>query len=346
MKSLLAQQALLSAASEQRRVLEDPGSALPFFAKKLAESGLPELRATELEVLQLNLGRMCNQTCVHCHVDAGPDRKERMSREVMEDCLRSLDAHPVRTVDLTGGAPEMHPDFRWFVERLSETGCHIIVRCNLTIILANKKYHDLAEFYRKHRVEVVSSLPFYTADRTDRQRGKGVFEHSIEALKMLNAVGYGMPDSDLELNLVYNPAGAFLPGSQDELEKQFKRILMADHGIQFHKLFAITNLPISRFLEYLVRTEHYVGYMERLVNAFNPAAVAGVMCRNMVSVSHDGSIYDCDFNQMLDLPLSAGMPRHIRDLADANVAGRLIVTGRHCYGCTAGAGSSCGGSVA
>lgn len=346
MKSLLAQQALLSAASEQRRVLEDPGSALPFFAKKLAESGLPELRATELEVLQLNLGRMCNQTCVHCHVDAGPDRKERMSREVMEDCLRSLDAHPVRTVDLTGGAPEMHPAFRWFVERLSETGCHIIVRCNLTIILANKKYHDLPEFYRKHRVEVVSSLPFYTADRTDRQRGKGVFEHSIEALKMLNAVGYGMPDSDLELNLVYNPAGAFLPGSQDELEKQFKRSLMADHGIQFHKLFAITNLPISRFLEYLVRTEHYVGYMERLVNAFNPAAVAGVMCRNMVSVSHDGSIYDCDFNQMLDLPLSAGMPRHIRDLADANVAGRLIVTGRHCYGCTAGAGSSCGGSVA
>lgn len=346
MKSLLAQQALLSAASEQRRVLEDPGSALPFFAKKLAESGLPELRATELEVLQLNLGRMCNQTCVHCHVDAGPDRKERMSREVMEDCLRSLGAHPVRTVDLTGGAPEMHPDFRWFVERLSETGCHIIVRCNLTIILANKKYHDLAEFYRKHRVEVVSSLPFYTADHTDRQRGKGVFEHSIEALKMLNAVGYGMPDSDLELNLVYNPAGAFLPGSQDELEKQFKRSLMADHGIQFHKLFAITNLPISRFLEYLVRTEHYVGYMERLVNAFNPAAVAGVMCRNMVSVSHDGSIYDCDFNQMLDLPLSAGMPRHIRDLADANVAGRLIVTGRHCYGCTAGAGSSCGGSVA
>lgn len=345
MKSLLAQHDLLSATSEQRRVLEDPGSALPFFSDKMARSGSPELRSSEPEVLQLNLGRMCNQTCVHCHVDAGPDRKERMSREVMEDCLRSLDAHPVGTVDLTGGAPEMHPDFRWFVERLSERGCHIIVRCNLTIILANKKYHDLPEFYRKHRVEVVSSLPFYTADRTDRQRGKGVFEHSIEALKMLNAAGYGLPDSDLELNLVYNPAGAFLPGSQDELEKQFKKSLMADHGIHFHKLFAITNLPISRFLEFLVRTERYAEYMERLVNAFNPAAVAGLMCRNMISVSHDGSIYDCDFNQMLDLPLSAGMPRHIRDLAQANVAGRVIVTGRHCYGCTAGAGSSCGGSV-
>jgi len=220
------------------------------------------------------------------------------------------------------------------------------VRCNLTIIRANKKYYDLPEFYRKHKMEVVSSLPFYTADRTDRQRGKGVFEHSIEALKMLNAVGYGLPDSELELNLVYNPAGAFLPGSQDELEKQFKKSLMADHGIQFHKLFAITNLPISRFLEYLVRSEHYAEYMERLVNAFNPAAVQGVMCRNMISVSHDGSIYDCDFNQMLELPLSAGMPHHIRDLAKSNVAGRAIVTGRHCYGCTAGAGSSCGGTVA
>ncbi len=345
MKSLSATHHPLSATAQQRSVLEDPTSALPYFTDRLEQSGLPMLTATSLDVLQVNLGRMCNQTCTHCHVDAGPDRKERMSREVMQDCLRAVKAHRIGTVDLTGGAPEMHPDFQWFVEQCTDTGVQVMVRCNLTIILANKKYHDLPEFYKKHNVEVVSSLPFYTADRTDRQRGKGVFQHSIQALKMLNAVGYGLEGTSLKLDLVYNPAGAFLPGSQLELENQFKRSLMTDHGIQFNKLFAITNLPISRFLEHLVRTEQYDDYMEKLVNAFNPQAVEGVMCRSMISVSHDGSIYDCDFNQMLDIGLSAGMPRTIGDLVTANVVGRTIATGRHCYGCTAGAGSSCGGAT-
>ncbi len=345
MKSLNATHHPLSVTAQQRHVLEDPKLALPYFTERLERSDLPVLVSNSLDVLQVNLGRMCNQTCTHCHVDAGPDRKERMSREIMLDCLAAVTAHGIRTVDMTGGAPEMHPDFRWFVEQCTALGTHVMVRCNLTIILANKKYHDLPEFYKKHKVEVVSSLPFYTADRTDRQRGKGVFEQSVEALKMLNAVGYGVEGSGLKLDLVYNPAGAFLPGSQTELEAQFKRSLMADHGIVFNKLFAITNLPISRFLEHLVRTEQYSDYMEKLVNAFNPQAVAGVMCRNMISVSHDGSIYDCDFNQMLEMPLTAGMPKQIADLAKANVIGRKIATGRHCYGCTAGAGSSCGGAT-
>ena len=222
---------------------------LPTFDARLEQAGLPALHADGLEVLQVNLGRMCNQTCTHCHVDAGPDRKERMSREVMEQCLEAVKKHSIKTVDLTGGAPEMHPDFRWLVERCTELGVHVMVRCNLTIILANKKYNDLPEFYRDHKVEVVSSLPFYTADRTDRQRGEGVFERSIRALQMLNKVGYGMPGSGLILDLVYNPSGTLLPGSQGELEKQFKRSLSADHGISFDRLFAITNLPISRFLE-------------------------------------------------------------------------------------------------
>lgn len=345
MKSLAATHHPLSSSTQQRKVLEDPALYLPYFDAQLKKNALPVLNASGLDVLQVNLGRMCNQTCTHCHVDAGPDRKEKTSRAVLENCLDAIKAHSIGTVDLTGGAPEMHPEFRWFVEQCTALGVNIMVRCNLTIILANKKYNKLPEFFKEHHVEVVSSLPFYTADRTDRQRGKGVFEHSIEALKMLNAVGYGVEGSGLKLDLVYNPAGAFLPGSQAELEKQFKRSLLADHGVVFNDLFAITNLPISRFLEHLVRTDQYQEYMEKLVNAFNPQAVDGVMCRNMISVSHDGSIYDCDFNQMLDMPLTAGMPKHIADLATANVIGRKIATGRHCFGCTAGAGSSCGGAT-
>lgn len=345
MKSLAASQHPLSIAAGQVRLLEDPQGPGPLFGAMLNTHGLGTLKASALETLQVNIGKMCNQTCVHCHVDAGPDRKERMSRAVMEDCLRAIEAHRIKVVDVTGGAPEMHPDFRWFTEQCTARGAHVIVRCNLTIIVANKKYHDLPEFYKKHKAEVICSLPFYTATRTDSQRGNGVFDASMTALKKLNDVGYGMDGSGLELNMVYNPAGAFLPGSQEELERQFKKALLADHGIHFNKLYTITNLPISRFLEYLVRSGKYEEYMERLAGAFNPAAVSGVMCRTMVSVSHDGALYDCDFNQMLELPLTEGMPRHIRELAHAQVAGRAVVTGRHCYGCTAGAGSSCGGAT-
>ncbi len=345
MKSLVATHNPLGGAARQVELLEDAATPLPLFQARLDASGVSALTAASFDTLQVNIGKMCNQTCVHCHVDAGPDRKEKMDRATLEDCLRVVEVHGVRTVDITGGAPEMHPDFRWFVEQLKGRGAHVMVRCNLTIIMANKKYHDLPDFFRTHGVEVVSSLPFYTASRTDSQRGDGVFDASIEALKRLNAAGYGVEGSSLVLNLVYNPSGTLLPGPQTDLERQFKKELSDRFGVTFNSLFAITNLPISRFLDYLVRTGKYAEYMEKLVNAFNPQAAAGVMCRSMISVGYDGGLFDCDFNQMLELPLSAGMPKHIRDLAAAQVVGRTIVTGRHCYGCTAGAGSSCGGAT-
>lgn len=288
---------------------------------------------------------MCNQTCAHCHVDAGPDRKEIMTRETMQDCLSALNAPEIETVDITGGAPEMNPDFRWFVEEIKKLGKHVIVRCNLTIIEANKKYHDLPEFYRKHEVEVISSLPFYNADRTDRQRGEGVFKDSITALQRLNAVGYGKEGTGLKLNLVYNPSGAFLPASQTQLESDFKRELMNHYAIEFNHLYCITNMPISRYLDYLLRSGNYESYMNKLILAFNPAAAQGVMCRNTVSVSWDGYLYDCDFNQMLELKVnSPGM--HLRDFNLKQLNQRDIVLNQHCYGCTAGSGSSCGGSTA
>jgi radical SAM/Cys-rich protein len=318
---------------------------LPRFHEKLGAAGLFPLRPVAPAVLQINVGKMCNQVCRHCHVDAGPDRKEIMTRETMQYCLDALAQTDIPTVDLTGGAPEMNPDFRWFVGEISKLGRKVLVRCNLTIIVANKKYHDLPEFFKQHGVEVVSSLPFYTADKTDRQRGDGVFEDSIKALKMLNAVGYGQPDSGLVLNLVYNPAGAFLPGAQAGLQTQFKRALLRDHGIVFNDLFAITNIPVSRYLDYLMESGNYAGYMEKLVNAFNPVAAAGVMCRNTISVGWDGGLYDCDFNQMLDLYVASPV-RHIRDFDAEALSRRSIVVNQHCYGCTAGAGSSCGGATA
>jgi radical SAM/Cys-rich protein len=318
---------------------------LPQFHQKLASASLFPLTPVAPAVLQINVGKMCNQVCKHCHVDAGPDRKEIMTRETMQLCLDALAQTDIPTVDLTGGAPEMNPDFRWFVEEISKLDRKVLVRCNLTIIVANKKYYDLPEFFKKHGVEVVSSLPFYSADKTDRQRGDGVFEDSIKALRMLNAVGYGQPGSGLTLNLVYNPGGAFMPGPQAGLEQQFKRALLKDFGIVFNSLFAITNIPVSRFLDYLLESKNYAGYMEKLVNAFNPVAAAGVMCRNTISVSWDGGLYDCDFNQMLDLHVASPV-RHIRDFDAAALAQRSIVVNQHCYGCTAGSGSSCGGVTA
>lgn len=314
------------------------------FADKLRSAGLFPLRPTSVEILQVNVGYMCNQTCKHCHVDAGPDRKEIMTRQTMQECLEAVANSPVATVDLTGGAPEMNPHFRWFVESLTDLGKHVMVRCNLTIIVANKKFNDLPEFFRKHRVEVVSSLPYFAARRTDAQRGDGVFDRSIRALKMLNAVGYGT-DPDLRLNLVYNPSGAFLPGDQDELEQQFKRKLKANWSIDFNQLFTITNLPIARFLEFLVAAGKYDDYMQELANAFNPAAAMGVMCRNTISVGWDGTLYDCDFNQMLAMEVDRKAPRHIREFDWSTLNQREIKIGNHCYGCTAGAGSSCGGTT-
>ena len=348
MKSLHATGHQLADPAFQLTVLSRAEAAtahLPRFHQKLAGAGLLPLRPVAPAVLQLNVGKMCNQVCRHCHVDAGPDRKEIMTRATMQLCLAALAQTDIPTVDLTGGAPEMNPDFRWLVEEISKLGRKVLVRCNLTIIVANKKYHDLPEFFKQHGVEVVSSLPFYSADKTDRQRGDGVFADSIRALRMLNAVGYGQPGSGLTLNLVYNPAGAFMPGPQAALERQFKQALLKDHGLVFNSLFAITNLPVSRFLDYLVESGNYAGYMEKLVSAFNPAAAAGVMCRDTISVGWDGGLYDCDFNQMLDLPV-ASPSRHIRDFDAADLARRTVVVNQHCYGCTAGAGSSCGGTVA
>ncbi|HFA49761.1 MAG TPA: radical SAM/Cys-rich domain protein [Bacteroidetes bacterium] len=319
----------------------------PRFEDKVANLGFQPFRTTELEIFQINIGKLCNQTCAHCHVDAGPDRKhEQMSREHLEKCLAIIAATPsIHTVDITGGAPEMNVNFRWFVEEVSKLGKKIIDRCNLTIIVANPKYKDLPEFFAKHKVNVVSSLPYYSKNRTDAQRGEGVFEDSIEALKMLNAVGYGKAGTGLELNLVYNPTGAFLPGSQVSLEGQFHAQLKRRYDVVFNNLFCITNLPISRFLEYLLESGNYEKYMQELVDAFNPSTVPGLMCRNTISVRWDGRLYDCDFNQMLELEVSAEGSRHLDTFDYDALDNRPIVLNQHCYGCTAGAGSSCGGAI-
>lgn len=341
-KSLLAQKHILSESEKQIKLID--GCGIKRFEDKLSEIGLYPLTPTRLEIFQVNLGKMCNQVCNHCHVDAGPDRKEIMTRETMGLVLKAIEKSDCTTVDLTGGAPEMNPDFEWFVEQLSALDKKVMVRCNLTIILANKKYHRLPEFFRKHKVEIISSLPCYTEGNTDSQRGKGVFNKSIEALKMLNTVGYGMPDSELVLNLVYNPSGTGLPGNQAGLETDYKRELRMQFGIEFNNLFTITNLPISRFLQYLVASENYELYMEKLVNAFNPMAAENVMCRNTISISWDGYIYDCDFNQMLDLKVDVNA-KHISEFSIYQLDKRNIIVNQHCYGCTAGAGSSCGGAT-
>ena len=344
-KSLKKQEHKLASTEEQLRILDDYQSlGIKSFDQHLERSNLFPLKPTSIDIFQINVGKMCNQVCKHCHVDAGPDRKEIMTRETMQLCLDAIKMSGAHTVDLTGGAPEMNPDFRWFVEQISALGKQIIVRCNLTIILANPKYHDLPEFFKKHNINVVSSLPYFTARRTDAQRGDGVFEKSIKALQMLNAVGYGKEGTGLKLDLVYNPSGAFLPGDQQGLENEFKNKLASDpYNIVFNDLFAITNLPVSRFLEYLVKTDNYEDYMNELVNAYNPMAAAGVMCRSTVSISWDGYLYDCDFNQMLDMKINHGAPNHIKNFDEKALRARTILTSQHCFGCTAGAGSSCGG---
>ena len=348
-KSLHKRKSELANSNRQLEILSNSifkHGDLPTFKTKISETGQFPLKTKKLEVLQINVGYMCNQTCTHCHVDAGPDRKEIMTRATMLQCLEVIKNTKAHTLDLTGGAPEMNPDFRWFVDEASKAGIKdFIVRSNLTIITANKKYHDLPEFFKSHNVHVVSSMPHWTLGKTDTQRGDGVFNASIKALKMLNNVGYGMPNSNLRLDLVYNPSGAFLPGNQTAMEKDFKKGLKDDFNIHFHNLFALTNLPISRFLDYLIASENYEDYMYALVEAYNPAAVANVMCTNTLSVSWDGFLYDCDFNQMLELPINSSV-KHISEYNESLLEGRDIAISQHCYGCTAGAGSSCQGSIA
>ena len=349
MKSLKAQNNILADAHEQVEIIEHGQRgdfALIPFQQKLEQSNLYPLKPAQIEIFQVNIGKMCNQTCRHCHVDAGPDREEIMTKETMQQCIEVFKNNPqLKIVDLTGGAPEMKPNFRWFVEEIKKLDRHIIVRCNLTIILANKKYHDLPEFYKLHKIEVVSSLPFYTQDRTDGQRGSGVFEQSIKALQMLNEVGYGKENTGLILNLVYNPAGAFLPTSQQSLEKEYKEALKLHYSIAFNNLYTITNMPIGRYLDYLLTSGNYETYMEKLVNAYNPVAAENVMCRNTISVGWDGYLYDCDFNQMLELKVHIAS-KHIAHFNIGGLNSRKIIVGQHCYGCTAGSGSSCGGALA
>lgn len=335
----------LSVPLVQLQILDRSAPDLPNFEEKLDESGLSPLRAGKIEILQINLGKMCNQTCAHRHVDAGPDRTEIMTRETMEQCLAAVERSGVPTVDLTGGPPEMNPSFRWFVEQLAALDRRIMVRSNLTILTVNGRYRQLPGFFARHRVTVVSSLPCYAAENTDRQRGQAVFLKSIEGLRRLNDLGYGDPETGLELDLVYNPVGASLPGSQKALEADYRRVLLRDFSIVFNRLFCITNMPINRFLDYLLSAARYHDYMQTLVEAFNPVAALGVMCRNTISVGWDGALYDCDFNQMLDLTCSTDAPQHIQEFSRDHLESRPIILGRHCFGCTAGAGSSCGGEI-
>ena len=348
-KSLKKRENELANAKRQLKILSEgvfKTGELPMFSSQLEAINKSMLKPKILEILQINVGYMCNQVCAHCHVDAGPDRKEIMTRKTMRQCLDVIKKTGAHTLDLTGGAPEMNPDFRWFVVEATKIGVKdFIVRSNLTIITANRKYYDLPEFFKKYNIHVISSMPHWTKGKTDKQRGNGVFNASIKALKMLNAVGYGMPGSKLKLDLVYNPSGAFLPADQAALESDFKKALLSEFNIQFHQLFSITNLPISRFLDYLIASDNYNDYMYNLVEAFNPAAVDNVMCTNTLSVSWDGWLYDCDFNQMLELKVDSSV-QHIRDFNKDTLNKRTICISQHCYGCTAGAGSSCQGTIA
>jgi radical SAM/Cys-rich protein len=313
------------------------------FDEKLAQNNL-RLKASVVDTLQVNVGKLCNQACKHCHVDASPKRTEIMPREIIDDCLNILRKYKIPTLDITGGAPELNPNFRYFVTEAGKAGAKVIVRHNLTVMFEAGQ-EDLPEFFAENKAEVVSSLPYFLQTQTDAQRGAGVFDKSIEALKRLNAVGYGRGEK-LVLNLVYNPTGAFLPPAQEAIEKDFKRELETRYGIVFDNLFTITNMPIARYLDWLRRSKNEHVYMQKLVNAFNPATVSGLMCRSLVSVDWHGNLYDCDFNQMLDLTLENGAPQTIAEFDPEKLKNRRIITGAHCFGCTAGAGSSCGGVVA
>lgn len=342
--SLKARGGGLSEPAAQLRLLN--GLDLPGgdFDAALAKAGYADgLDVGPLEIFQVNIGKLCNMTCRHCHVDAGPDQVvENMDRATMEACLAALDQTPAHTVDITGGAPELNPHFTWLVEECVRRGKHVIDRCNLTVLLI-PKYTHLPEWFAERGVEVVCSLPHHRKLNTDAQRGDGTYERSIEALKRLNAAGYGQGDPARRLTLMHNPAGAYLPGGQAAMEREWKSALAKNAGVTFDRLIALNNMPISRFLEWLVESGNLDAYMAKLTAAFNPAAVQGLMCRNTISVGWDGRIYDCDFNQMLAMP-TAGGPS-VANFDYAEFQRRRVRVDRHCFGCTAGAGSSCGGAT-
>jgi radical SAM/Cys-rich protein len=332
----------LSSPDMQRETLRAVRIARSF--DDAATSGVGPLRASGIDVLQMNVGKLCNQTCRHCHVDAGPDRTEQMSDAVLERCLALVDEGRIASVDLTGGAPELHPRFEEIVSRTRALGATVMDRCNLTVLTLPRSRH-LPRFFAENRVHVVASLPFHQASNTDAQRGDGVFEKSIAAMRLLNDEGYGREGSGLDLTLVTNPVGAFLPAAQEAQEALFKERLKKRHGVVFNRLFTITNMPISRYLDWLIESGNLDAYLEKLVSAFNPSAVPGVMCRTMLSVGYDGRVYDCDFNQMLEIPLEEG-GLTVFDVDTTTAGTRKIATDAHCFGCTAGQGSSCGGAVA
>ncbi len=341
MPSLLARRHPLAATEAQERALAATG--VPAFDDVLARHGVAPLRTARIDVLQVNVGKLCNQTCAHCHVDAGPDRRESMSAATAAQVIELLAAHGIPTLDITGGAPELSPRFRFLVDQGRALGRRVIDRCNLTVLTLPAQ-SDLVDYLAARRVEIVASLPSFRQPGTDAQRGDGVFEKSLKGLSMLNRAGYGQ-GSGLILNLVHNPVGAFLPGSEASLSRDYRRELGDRYGIVFDELYTITNMPISRFLEFLEQSGNTGRYMDLLVRSFNPRAAAGVMCRTHLSVGWDGRLYDCDFNQMLDLPVDGGAPATLGGLISAKTLQRTVRTGLHCFGCTAGAGSSCGGSL-
>ncbi len=312
----------------------------------LKETDFPAIRRGQLEILQVNLGYVCNQQCLHCHVNAGPKRRESMSRENIDQVLDFIDRSAIDKLDLTGGAPELNPHFRYLVEQARAREVHIMDRCNLSILLEPEQ-EGLAAFLAQNRVEIIASLPCYLKENVDGQRGRGVYDASIEGLKRLNALGYGQPGSGLQLNLVYNPTGPFLPPPQNQLEADYKRELENRFGIRFNQLLTLANMPIQRFGSMLISKGNFNEYMDLLKTAHQDANLQTVMCRSLISIDWQGYIYDCDFNQMLDLPLrSAGKPRlHLCELKHDVLSGLPIVVAEHCYGCTAGQGSSCGGAL-
>jgi radical SAM/Cys-rich protein len=340
---------MATVASKRASLAEPTEEAAGDFGAALARYGLAPLRRAAVTTLQVNVGKRCNQACHHCHVEAGPTRTEIMPRRVAERVVALLAASPgIEVLDLTGGAPELNPNFRFLVAEARRIGRRVIDRCNLTILL-EPGMDGLAEFLAAHQVEVTASLPCYGPENVEKQRGPGVFEKSIAALRLLNGLGYGQPGSALALNLVYNPVGPFLPPAQDRLEATYKTELRRNFGIAFHRLFTLTNMPIKRFADFLDRSGQREAYVGVLVNHFNPAAVPGLMCRSLVSVGWDGTLYDCDFNQMLEIGLGAGAEAGARTIWDvdslASFTGAAVATARHCFGCTAGAGSSCGGAL-
>jgi len=320
------------------------------FEKTLALHNL-DLKPLSVETLQVNVGKLCNQACKHCHVDAGPKRTEMMTRETVDRCLEILARYPeIGKLDITGGAPELNDHFEYFVVSARSLGKHVMIRHNLTVTLdphpvSGRNMEHLPDFFKQHNVEVISSLPYFQSAETDSQRGQGVFEKSVESMRRLNRIGYGKEGTGLILDLVYNPVGAYLPPEQSAIERQFKDELGKQHGLVFNNLYVITNMPINRFKHFLERADLYESYMEKLVNAFNPGAADGVMCRSLISVGYDGTLYDCDYNQMLEMRVNHGSSASIRDFELDKLLGRQIAFASHCFGCTAGAGSSCGGAT-